>query len=66
MRLRDNMTRTALGTIVGLALGLALAFGGFGNMLVVALLGVAGFIVAKALDGDIDLSRYISGQRGRR
>jgi len=60
------MTRTALGTIVGLALGLALAFGGFGNMLVVALLGVAGFIVAKALDGDIDLSRYISGQRGRR
>jgi hypothetical protein len=60
------MTRTALGTIVGLALGLALAFGGFGNMLVVALLGAAGFIVAKALDGDIDLSRYISGQRGRR
>jgi len=60
------MTRTALGTIVGLALGLALAFGGFGNMLVVALLGVAGFIVAKALDGDIDLTRYISGQRGRR
>jgi hypothetical protein len=60
------MTRTALGTIVGLALGLALAFGGFGNMLVVALLGAAGFIVAKALDGDSDLSRYISGQRGRR
>jgi hypothetical protein len=66
MRLRDNMTRTALGTIIGLALGLALAFGGFGSMLVVALLGAAGFIVAKALDGDIDLSRYISGQRGRR
>jgi hypothetical protein len=31
------MTRTTLGIIIGLALGLALAFGSFGQMLLVAL-----------------------------
>jgi hypothetical protein len=60
------MTRTTLGTLIGLALGLALAFGGFGQMLIVALFGALGFIIAKALDGDIDLSRYVSGRRSNR
>ena len=60
------MTRTTLGTLIGLALGLALAFGGFGQMLIVALAGALGFIIAKALDGDIDLSRYVSGRRSNR
>jgi hypothetical protein len=60
------MTRTTLGTLIGLALGLALAFGGFGQMLIVALVGALGFIIAKALDGDIDLSRYVSGRRSNR
>ena len=31
------MNRTALGTITGLILGLALVFGNFGDMLIVAL-----------------------------
>jgi hypothetical protein len=60
------MTRTTLGTLIGLALGLALAFGGFGQMLIVALVGALGFIIANALDGDIDLSRYVSGRRSNR
>lgn len=60
------MTRSTLGTIIGLSLGLALAFGGFGPMLVVALFGAVGYVVAKVLDGDIDLSRYVSGQRSDR
>lgn len=60
------MTRTTLGTIIGLALGLALGLGGFGTMLIVAVFGAIGFIVAKVLDGDIDLSRYVSGQHSRR
>jgi hypothetical protein len=60
------MTRTTLGTLIGLALGLALAFGGFGQMLIVALVGALGFILAKVLDGDIDLSRYVSGRRSDR
>lgn len=60
------MTRTILGTIVGLVLGLALAFGSFGQMLIVALFAAIGFIIAKILDGDIDLSPYLSGRRGNR
>ena len=57
------MTRTTLGVVVGLALGLALAFGSFGQMLIVALFAVIGFIVAKVLDGDLDLSPYLSRRR---
>jgi hypothetical protein len=60
------MNRTTFGTLIGLALGLTLVFGGFGPMLVVALFGALGFIAAKVLDGDIDLSRYLSPKRSDR
>jgi hypothetical protein len=60
------MTRTTLGTIMGLALGLALAFGSFGQMLIVALFAAVGFVVAKVLDGDLDLSPYLSRRRSGR
>lgn len=60
------MTRTMLGTIVGLILGLALAFGTFGQMLIVALFAAIGFVIAKVLDGDIDLSPYLTGRRNDR
>jgi hypothetical protein len=60
------MTRTTLGTIVGLILGLAMAFGTFGQMLIVALFATVGFVVAKVLDGEIDLSPYLSGRRSPR
>ena len=50
------MTRTtAMGIVIGLALGLAVAFGNFGDMLIVALFGAIGFVVAKVLEGDLDL-----------
>jgi hypothetical protein len=60
------MTHTALGTIVGLILGLALAFGTFGQMLIVALFAAIGFVVAKVVEGEIDLSSYFSGRRSSR
>jgi len=60
------MTRTTLGIVIGLALGLALAFGSFGQMLIVALFAVIGFVVAKVLDGDLDLSPYLSRRRSDR
>ena len=60
------MTRTTLGIMIGLALGLALAFGSFGQMLIVALFAVIGFVVAKVLDGDLDLSPYLSRRRNGR
>jgi hypothetical protein len=60
------MTRTTLGIVIGLALGLALAFGSFGQMLIVALFAAAGFVVAKVLDGDLDLGPYLSRRRDSR
>ena len=57
------MTRTTLGVVIGLALGLALAFGSFGQMLIVALFTVIGFVVAKVLEGDLDLGPYLSRRR---
>jgi hypothetical protein len=60
------MTPTTLGIVTGLALGLALAFGSFGQMLIVALFAVIGYIVAKVLEGELDLSPYLSRRRNGR
>lgn len=59
------MNRTALATITGLILGLALVFGNFGDMLIVALLGAIGFGIAKILDGEMDVAGWLSRNRGR-
>ena len=60
------MDRTALATVTGLILGLALVFGNFGDMLIVALLGLIGYGIAKVLDGDWDLQGWLSRSRFRR
>jgi hypothetical protein len=61
------MTRTtAMGIVIGLALGLAVAFGNFGEMLIVALFGAIGFVVAKVLEGDLDLGPYLPRRRDTR
>lgn len=60
------MTRSTVGTLIGLALGFAMAFGNFGQMLIVALFALVGFVVAKILDGELDLSQYVSGRRTSR
>jgi hypothetical protein len=60
------MNRTALATITGLVLGLALAFGSFGDMLIVGLFGLIGYVIAKVLDGDLDLQGWLSRGRYRR
>ncbi|MCW2530217.1 MAG: hypothetical protein JWM76_5077 [Pseudonocardiales bacterium] len=57
------MTRTYMGILTGLLLGLALVLGSFGDMLIVALFAIIGYVVAKVLDGDLDLSQYLSGRR---
>jgi len=59
------MNRTALATVTGLILGLALVFGNFGDMLIVALLGAIGYGIAKVLDGDVDVARVLRGRGGR-
>ena len=60
------MNRTALATITGLILGLTLVFGNFGDMLIVALFGVIGYLAAKVLDGDIDAQGWLSRTRRSR
>ena len=60
------MNRTALATVTGLILGLALVFGNFGDMLIVALLGAIGYGIARVLDGDTDLTGWLSRTRNGR
>ena len=60
------MNRTALATITGLILGLALVFGNFGDMLIVALLGLIGYVIARFLDGNLDVQGWLSRSRYRR
>ena len=55
------MTRTNMGIIIGLVLGLAFVLGSFGDMLIVALFAAIGFVIAKVLDGDLDLAPYLAG-----
>lgn len=55
------MRPSLIGLLVGIALGFALAFGGFGAFLIVAVLAVIGFVAGKVLEGQIDLSQYIGG-----
>ena len=59
------MNRTALATVTGLILGLALVFGSFGDMLIVALLGAIGYGIAKVLDGDLDVLGWLTRSRSR-
>ena len=55
------MQPTIVGLFVGLLLGLALAFDGFGSMLIVAFCGAVGYIVMKVVQGEIDLTPYLGG-----
>jgi hypothetical protein len=59
------MNRIAIGILVGLALGFAVVFGSFGDMLIVALFGVLGYGIAKISQGDVDVVSYLSGRRNR-
>ena len=60
------MNRIALATITGLILGLALVFGNFGDMLIVALFGAIGYVAAKVRDGDIDAQGWLARARRNR
>ncbi len=57
------MRSTQVGLLFGGLLGLALILEGFGDMLIVALFGALGWLVARALDGDLDLNEMLSSGR---
>ena len=58
-------TGTVLGLIAGLALGFAGAFGGWGAFVIVLVVGAAGLIAGRVVDGDLDLTSYLGGRRDR-
>jgi hypothetical protein len=59
------MNLTVTGLAVGLVLGLAAAWGGFGAMAIVALMGALGALVGRFLSGQLDLSALGGGARDR-
>jgi len=59
------MARSTLGLLVGFVLAFALVFGGFGDMLVVALFGAVGYAVPKVVDGELDVGGLLSKVRGQ-
>ncbi|MEW6476042.1 MAG: DUF2273 domain-containing protein [Actinomycetota bacterium] len=59
------MQTTTVGLFVGLILGLALAIEGFGAMLIVAFTGLVGYLTAKVVTGELDLSEYVGGTTDR-
>ncbi|MFF2039711.1 hypothetical protein ACFVVX_04745 [Kitasatospora sp. NPDC058170] len=59
------MNLAIVGLVVGMALGFAGYFGGFAAFLLVAALGVVGFVVGRLLEGDIELGDLGELLRGR-
>ena len=55
------MQPTIVGLFVGLLLGMALAFDGFGSMLIVAFCGAVGYVVMKVVQGESDRTPYLGG-----
>ncbi|MEU8382300.1 hypothetical protein [Streptosporangium sp. NPDC048865] len=55
---------SVVGTIVGVLLGFAAAFGGLGAFLLVLVLGAVGFLIGRfAETGEVDLSRLSARRR---
>ncbi|MFI2609833.1 hypothetical protein [Kitasatospora sp. NPDC018619] len=59
------MNLAIVGLVVGMALGFAGYFGGFAAFLLVAALGVVGFVAGRLLEGDIELGELGDLLRGR-
>ncbi|MFI9319777.1 hypothetical protein ACIGXI_08350 [Kitasatospora aureofaciens] len=59
------MNLAIVGLVVGMALGFAGYFGGFAAFLLVAALGLVGFVAGWLLESDIDLGDLGDLLRGR-
>ncbi|MFI5758399.1 hypothetical protein [Streptomyces sp. NPDC051569] len=62
------MNMAVIGLVAGMALGFAGYFGGFGAFVLVAALGVIGFVAGRFLDGDLEPGDFFRGRdrdRGR-
>jgi hypothetical protein len=59
------MQPTVVGLFTGLLLGVVLVLRDFGDMLVVALFGAAGYVVMKVVEGELDLGEVMERARRR-
>ncbi|MER8187077.1 hypothetical protein [Kitasatospora sp. NPDC094015] len=59
------MNLALVGLLAGMGLGFAGYFGGFAAFLLVAVLGAAGFVAGRVLEGDLDLRDLGELLRGR-
>jgi hypothetical protein len=46
--------------LIGILLGLAFAFGGFGDFAEVVLFGLVGWVIAKVIEGELDPLEYLN------
>jgi uncharacterized membrane protein len=59
------MSLSTLGIFAGLLLAIAAAAGGWEYFLLAIVLGAIGFAIGKVLDGELDLSPYLSSRSSR-
>ncbi|MEU5832670.1 hypothetical protein ABZ820_03135 [Streptomyces diacarni] len=60
------MNGALIGLVVGMALAFAAWFGGFGAFLLVAALGAIGFAVGRMVDDGLDWREFLRGADRRR
>jgi hypothetical protein len=60
------MSMAMIGMVAGMALGFAGYFGGFGAFVLVAALGVIGFVAGRFADGDLEPGDFFRTRGGRR
>ena len=54
---------TLIGLLAGMLLGAAVAFGTFGDMLIVAFFGALGVIVMKIVQGELDITDVLNKKK---
>ncbi|SDS92513.1 hypothetical protein SAMN04488543_2655 [Friedmanniella luteola] len=54
------MSSTQTAVLVGLVLGVVVAFGGFGPFVVVVLFGAVGLVIGRVLEGKLDVRALVS------
>jgi uncharacterized membrane protein len=59
------MSLSTLGIFAGLLLAIAAAAGGWEYFLLAIVLAAIGFAIGKVLDGELDLSPYLSSRSSR-
>lgn len=59
------MNATKTGLLAGLLLGTAAAAGGFVGFLIALVLGAAGLVIGRVLDGDMEFSDLVGRGRDR-